>query len=184
MENFEKQYRIYDEAIAAMATDIVSKGYPGLQKLSVQIYETIEDKGQWLKEEILSLIEDIEIGIPFSDEFKIFYKNSLLRFELIEDFLSMGDEYNIVNELNRVHDYYASKGKVLDVIRIISGLLFYSVKTEVSLQLVDKVLDVYYTTPDFEDRTILFNLGVYSRESFTDNELAFLCEKYPDFSLY
>jgi hypothetical protein len=185
MENFENQYRIYDQAIVTMALDIVSKGYPGLQELSFNIYETIEDKGEWLSREILSLIEDIEIGLPFTEDFKVFYKNSLLRFDLIQDFLSAKNEkYNVDEELNRVLDYYVSKRKAYRVVRVISCLLFNSVKTEISLQLVDKLLEVYYTTPDFEDRTILFNLGVYSREVFTDNEQVFLYEKYPDFSSY
>jgi len=185
MKNFEEHYLTYLRAIYDPSID-TNNIYQKLLDSSIVVYDSIENIEVWLKQELLSLITETEILIPFSDSFKAIYcSDSLVRFELIYNFLSQRDtRYYIISELGQVYDFYMALNKPHVVMRTIIYLIWYSVKNEKTYPLIINLLNGYFLNEDFEDRTILFELSAYMDVYCSTEERVALNGKYPEFANY
>lgn len=183
---FEEDYRWYNDQLnhIPISVDFIKESTIIFKKLSVlanTLYDGIENKLSWLKSEILSLKDTtIKISIGFSIDFELYYKNSTLRFELIEDYLKNKQlKFHITEELMYIYEYYLDKDEVYKIIRIISSLMQYSIPNNLTKSLIINILTSYYKDEDFEDNTILLVLRnfIYKNLSISDKE--FIIKEFP-----
>ncbi|WP_261512653.1 hypothetical protein [Chryseobacterium paludis] len=159
--------------------------YTDLQKEAYDVYNKILNKEEWIKAEILSLLKNINIPIELDPDFKNQYRESYLRFDLIDDYLKKQNLIiDITNELNEVYNFFIENGKLLNNFRFLFMMITNSTATDKTFHFIEKLLNVYYDNRiEYQDNTMVYEISSFLEMNFTEQKVHSLKDQYPDIPL-
>lgn len=183
---FELEYLKYTEIISGKTSDVnllISSPslYENLKKEAFLIYDKIPNKETWIKAEIISLIDkNIVIPLNFNKDFKKYYLESLLRFDLIDEYLKNKNLiFDVTVDLNKIFDKFLCEKKVSKVLHVLFIMITNSIANESTFHFVEKLLDFYTSNKDYEDKTLIYEIETFLEENYSEMKVNYIREKYP-----
>ncbi|CAL2093809.1 conserved protein of unknown function [Tenacibaculum sp. 190524A02b] len=157
---FREQFVYYVKGINSepMSIDFtknINDNYRFLVKFFCLRNEKLKDLEEWLKKELYSLLNITNYEIDESDNFEDLYLKSIVRFELISDYLNLNNctEIDFINVLNQL---YNNNKKSYQLLKIFSLVINYCKETKT---LRNKLIRDYKSF-GLGDQTILLELEV------------------------
>jgi len=160
---FREQFVYYVKGINSepMSIDFIKNindNYRLLVKLFCLRNEKLKDLEEWLKKQLYSLLNITNYEIDESDNFEDLYLKSIVRFELISDYLNLNNctEIDFINVLNQL---YNNNKKSYQLLKIFSLVINYCKETKETKILRNKLIRDYKPF-GLGDQTILLELEV------------------------
>jgi hypothetical protein len=183
ISSFEAKYKEY---VNIFSNDIFFDNnniYKELRTLSSLLYEGIQvDIQTWLNTEITSLFDDKKkLTFEFSKEFEPIYRQTIVRFDLIQDFLieKKNTQYDIFRNLDKAVKHFVSQKEGYKIHKVVSILLPFSKKNEKTYSFMITFLKDYFSDEDNLDGTITQSICLYIKKKFSHAEQSNIMKTFP-----